>query len=770
MGAVRGAGTLPADVSSFVGRRQEVSEAKHLLSRSRLLTLTGSGGIGKTRLALRMAAEVRRSFPGGVWLVELAALDDGELLAQTVASQLRLGNESIGEPVDALVDFLAEERLLLILDNCEHLLDPCAALANTLLAAAPELHVLATSRQTLGVTGECVFPVPPLSLHDPDRVPAAESAKSEAVRLFADRAASVRRDFVLTAENTGVIAQICHRLDGIPLAIELAAARLRSLSAEEILGRLDDRLDLLTGGSRAALPRQRTLRAMIQWSFDLCSAEERRLWSRLSVFFDGCDLEAAEEVCSGEGIERRDVLDLIRGLVDKSILACEERGSRMRYWLRETVRQYGAEQLAASDGLPALRERHRDWFLRLAERAEADWFGPGQLEWFARLRLEHPNLRAALEYCMSEPGQGRTGLSMAASMWSHRLGFGSLGEGRRWLGQGLALDLDPNPVRAKALYVDGVLALLRGDRVSAAGRLEQFRNEAQQLGEDPGLERAGVTLAGLLALFQSDFPDARTLLEDALTRHRAADDPGSAAVVAFMLATACFNLGDPAAGTHAQRCLALCTAHHAQWSGTHALWATSLENYRNGLTSRAATHVRQALRDKPLSHDQWGIAQCLEVLGWCAAVQGRGERAATLLGAAGSTWRLAGSALSGFGHLHAGHEQCETRLRDELGEKGFTTAFDEGAQLTLEQAVTFALEVKRNAVPPPPVQEASAPLTRREQQVSELVAQGLSNKEIAARLVISQRTAEGHVEHILTKLGFTSRAQIARWATRSENG
>ncbi|WP_433856069.1 ATP-binding protein [Streptomyces kronopolitis] len=765
-GRVGQAGVLPAEVNRFIGRRQEVSRARALMSRGRLVTLTGPGGIGKTRLALRMAAEVRRSFPGGVWLVELAALEDGDQLAQTVAARLRLGNEAMRDPLATLVDHVADQRLLLVLDNCEHVLDACAELVATLLRAAPDVQVLTTSRQTLGVGGECVFPVPPLALSGDGEFP----ERSEAVALFADRAAAVRPDFALTARKAAVVEEICRRLDGVPLAIELAAAQLRALSPEEILGRLDDRFKMLTAGSRAALPRQRTLRAAIDWSHDLCTSQERLLWSRLSVFSGSFDLDAVDAICTGAGLEQDQVLGVLVGLVDKSVLACEERGARMRYWLLDTLRAYGREQLAASGEEHALRERHRDHYLRVAEQAEAAWFGPDQMGWFTRLRREHPHFRSALEFCAQEPGPATPALTLAASMWIHRLGFGSFNEGRRWLGRALARDEETSPLRVKALFVDGLLAVLQGDIDAAQSRVAQCRALLPALGDDPDLCRLTVTLDGLVALFEGDFPRAVALLEDALARHQAAGDAGNAAVISFMLTTACVNLDDPAATAHAERCLELCEAHDAQWSRTHALWVLGLDHFRCGRHERAGTLVRQALRDKPLSYDQWGVAQCLEVLGWCAAAAGRGERAATLLGAAGATWEVAGSALTGLGHLQAGHERCASALRAELGDTAFAAAVLAGQQLTLEQSVAHALEESPAPGPPPAPQETPARLTRRESEVAALVAEGRTNKEIAAELTISRRTAEGHVEHILTKLGFTSRAQIAAWAARNHTG
>ncbi|MEV6565508.1 ATP-binding protein [Streptomyces kronopolitis] len=756
-GHVQEAGTLPAELTRFIGRRRELSEARALLSRGRLVTLTGPGGIGKTRLALRLAADVRRSFPGGVWLVELAALTDGEQVAQTVAARLRVGREALSDPLPRLVEHLAGRRMLLVLDNCEQVLDGCAQLVATLLARSPELVVLATSRQALAVSGEHVFPVPPMTLPGPE----AAAEHSEAVALFADRAAAVRPDYTLTAQNAAVAAEMCRRLDGVPLAIELAAARMRVLSAPQILSRLDDRFRLLDAGPRTAPPRQRALRAAIDWSHDLCTHQERLLWARLSVLSGGFDLEAAEQLCSGPGIDRSDVLALITGLVDKSVLTCEEQGTRMRYGMLETLRHYGQEQLAASGEEPALRARHRDYYHRMAAEAETAWFGPDQMAWFTRLRLEHANLQAALAYTTAEPGRAETAMSLAASLWSHPLGYGSFHEGRRWLGGALALDDGPSFPRAGALFVDGLVTVLQGDIGAARSRLEEYRATAEVLGAQQELARGAVHLEGLVALFQADFPRAIALLDEAFTRHQAAGDAGSAAVAACMLTSACVNVDDPEATRYAERFLALCEEHGAAWSRTHALWALGLDHYRRGLSPRAGTLVRQALRDKPLSYDQCGVAQCLEVLGWCAAAAGLFARAATLLGAADAAWQVAGSTLTGLGHLQTGHQKFESRLRKELDDATFEATTRAGRALTLEQAVTYALH--DTAPTPPPAQEASAPLTPREREVADLLAEGLTNKDIAARLTISRRTAEGHVDRILTKMGFTSRAQVAAW-------
>jgi len=381
---------LPRQLTSFIGREREMAEVKRLLTTTRLLTLTGSGGCGKTRLALQVAADLVEEFANGVWLVELAALTDPALVPQAVASALGVREEP-GRPLLAtLSDYLKAKRLLLLLDNCEHLVAACAYLAEALLRACPHLRILATSREALNIAGETVWRVPSLSLPDLLHLPSVEHlTQYEAVRLFIERALISRPDFVLTSQGAPSVAQVCHRLDGIPLAIELAAARVKVLSVEQIAARLDNRFRLLTSGSRTALPRQKTLRAAIDWSYDLLSETERMVLRRLSVFAGGWTLEAAEAICVGEGIEWHEVLDPLMQLVDKSLVMMEEQGGTVRYRLLETVRQYGRDKLPASGEADVVRGRHRDWYLALAERAEPELLGSNQAVWLERLETEH---------------------------------------------------------------------------------------------------------------------------------------------------------------------------------------------------------------------------------------------------------------------------------------------------------------------------------------------------------------------------------------------
>ncbi|TQK50750.1 putative ATPase [Streptomyces sp. SLBN-118] len=773
-GGVRGVGVLPVEVTGFVGRRGEVRQVRQLLSGGRLVTLTGAGGIGKTRLALRSAAEVGRAFPDGVCLVELAALSEGRLLAQTVVDAVGLREQSSLAPLEILRGYLAERKVLLVLDNCEHLIDACGALVSALLQACPGLNVLATSRQVLGVAGESVVPVPPLALPAPDCAPQA-AAQSEAVSLFMQRAASARAGFAVSEDRMGVVAEICRRLDGIPLAIELAAARVRALSVEEILHRLDDRFALLTGGSRAALPRQRTLRAAIDWSYGMCSEPERLLWERLSVFSGSFDLQAAEAVCCGEGIERGAVFDLVAGLVDKSVVGCEESGGRMRYRLLETLRQYGQDLLAASGRQPALRRRHRDWYQHLVKQGETDWFGPDDLDWLAWLRVERPNLRAALEYSLDEPGQVTAAMEMAGCLWAPWYSVGALSEARGWLERALALEVEDSPERAKALWVLGWFTREGGDTTEALRLLAECREAAERLDDRSALAWA-TQFTAAATLSTGDIEGGLALATEGLQRQRALGDYGGMLISLIILAMVLSLLGDPRALEYGEEAVALCEEKGSTWGKSYALWGVGLEMVRRGNTRRATTLLREGLRFGRAAGDHLACVYCAELLAWIAAQEGEHEQAARLLGAV-NLMRHTAPQTSDHNHrvplnsapFLAEHDRCEASVRGALGEAAFQAAFASGAELSVEDAYAFALGEKAPAAGPGPVASAAqeaVPLTRREREVAALIAQGLSNKQIATKLVISPRTAEGHVEHILVKLGFTSRAQIAAWTTQ----
>jgi predicted ATPase/DNA-binding CsgD family transcriptional regulator len=750
---------LPAEVTSFVGRRQEVAEIRRLLTASRLVTLTGAGGVGKTRLAVRVAATLERAFTDGVRLVELAGVEKSELLVPTVVQALGIRDRSARPPLEVLAGHLADRRMLLILDNCEHLLRDCANVAKALLRAAPELRILATSRHVLGLVSEQIFPVRPLSL--PDAGPDA-SGPSEAVQLFTERAQAVLPGFAVTDGNREAVEQICRRLDGLPLGIELAAVRLRALSVHQVLERLDDRFRLLTAGSPAALPRHRTLRALIDWSYALCGEQERTLWARLSVFSGGLDLEAAEAVCAGGGIAAEDVVDLVVGLVEKSILIAEEHPGTVRYRMLETLRQYGRERLARSAEAERVARRHRDHYRNLAAEARVRLFGPGQVLLLTRLQLEHANLRTALEYCLTRPGEAGVGLGMAADLLYHWITSYYLAEGRRWLDRALAADTAPTEVRARALWADGWLAVIQADPDAAEAMLRESRAIGEEQGSESVLGYVAI-FSGMIAMCRWDPKTAIARYEEALARHGATGDPVGLSLALVRLSLAYSFLGDSArAVAIGEEGLAVCERYGEGWHRAYTLMALGVDVWRQGDTRRAAAMEQESLRFNRSLDDPLGIGVNLEVLAWIAAAEGRYQRAARLLGIVAKVWKAVGAPLSGYGHLVHFHDECEAAVRRALGAQAFRAAVRQGADLASEAALAYALEER------PPAGAArdaagASPLTPRETEIAGLIAQGMSNKDIAAALVIAQRTVEGHIEHIMDKLGFHSRARIAAW-------
>ena len=434
-------GNLPAELTSFVGRRAELAEVKRLLAGSRLVTLTGIGGVGKTRLALRAAAGLRRAFRDGAWLVQLDRLRDPELVAQAAAEALGLQGRPGYAAAATLADYLAGRQLLLVLDNCEHVVDAAAKLADLLLRAAPGLRVLATSRESLNTTGETVLAVPPLAAPEAgQRLTVAGLARFPAAGLFAERAAQAMPGVALTEEDMAAVAGICRRLEGLPLAIELAAARLPVLSPAQIDARLGDRLGLLTRGSRTQPARLRAVRASIEWSYELCSQAERLLWARLSVFAGGFELDAAEGICADHRLAAQEMLEVLGALARKSVLVVTHGEGVARYRLPEALREYGQERLHESGQCTPLRRRHRDWHEQLARRADTDWLSPRIADLTARLFREHANVQAAQDFCQAEPGEAEAGLRIAVHAWFFYSWIaGYVSEGRSRLARLLAL-------------------------------------------------------------------------------------------------------------------------------------------------------------------------------------------------------------------------------------------------------------------------------------------------------------------------------------------
>jgi predicted ATPase/DNA-binding CsgD family transcriptional regulator len=680
--------------------------------------------------------------------------------------------------LEVLADFLAARQLLLVVDNCEHLMPACAVLLAELLEAAPELRVLATSREILHIPGEQVYPVAPLAVPDPDRAGAVAGAQYPAMELFADRAGSALHGFAVTADNARQVAQVCQRLDGIPLAIELAASRLYALSLTQLATLLEDRFRLLTGGNRAALPRHQTLRAAVEWSFELCAKPERLMWIRASVFAGRFDLEAAERVCGDDGLASIEVLDALLGLVDKSVLVAEDDNGTRRYRLLETLRQYGLERLRQPDyvdvacGVAALdetvlRRRHREFYLELAERFDADWFGPRQPAWTRRMCSELADLRAAMGFSLDRPADVTAGLRLAGALYYFWYGCGEIREGRWWLDRALAADPEPTWERMRALAAYARLLLLQGESAAAVDSARQCLELARRFGEPFYVSHALQTL-GLGSMYLGDRDSAPGYLRDAVAQATELGT-GSPAVAFTTFALAFSELlidGDPqGAAALLAHSSTICRAHGDLWWLGNVLCGSVIPALRLGDIAQATSYGQEALRVRRSLHDEQGAASAVDFLAQVAAAAGDHLRAARLLGATDRYWQLVGGSPFATGQWRQQRLHWETVTRQVLGESRYETELRRGGELSLDDAVAYALRDK-------PAADAGAGdpdgprLTPREKEIAQLVGQGLTNKEIAGRLFISRRTAESHVENILAKFGFNNRNQVVVWYTQ----
>ncbi|HZO90044.1 MAG TPA: tetratricopeptide repeat protein [Chthonomonadaceae bacterium] len=680
---------LPVQTTSFIGREQEMAQLKRLFSSTRLLTLTGIGGCGKTRLALQAAADLLEDYPDGAWLVELAALSEGSPVPQSVASALGLREEPGRSLTQTLIDYLQSRSLLLILDNCEHLVAACASLAETLLRSSPNVKLLATSREALNVPGETTYRVPSLLPPDPERLPSEEKDLAaalmdyDAVRLFVERACSHRSEFALTRQNGPAVAEICHQLDGIPLAIELAAARIRAMAVEKIAERLDDRFRLLTSGSRTVLPRQQTLRALIDWSYDLLSEQEQLLLSRLSIFAGGWTLEAAEAVCAGQGIEDWEVLDLLTGLVDKSLVLYEEREGQARYRLLETVRQYAAEESEAGGEQEALHRRHLDYFSQYLE--------PKKPNLAERSEREYANLRAALEWCRTQEDSAGAGLRLAGWL-SHFWGMrGRYSEGRQWLETMLQKSSrTPMALRAGALFQVGYMAGAQGDYAAARAFYEESLAIYRQL--DDQQEIASVlNMLALLAHFQGDYSTALSLYEQSRIINEALGNTSGVAYVLNNQGLAAYHQGDYAA---ARACYEKCLPTFQEMGNKYGMVLTldnlGLLSTAEGDYASARALQRQGLEIARDLGYKGGVVWFLEGFAKLAAAQQQGERAAVLWAVAAAQREAMSSPL--WPCVLAEYERSLGDVREALGEEAFAAAWAEGQAMTLEQAMEYALE------------------------------------------------------------------------------
>lgn len=721
---------LPVQVTSFIGREREMQAIQRLFAATRLLTLLGMGGAGKSRLSLQVAADLVEEFDHGVWFVELAPLTDPALVPQAVATVLGVREES-KQPLSVTLDnYLRDKCLLLVLDNCEHLLEAAARLADALLRVAPNLKILASSREALRIVGETTFQVPALSMPDPQvELSPAALTQFESVRLFIERAMTVSPEFALTEGNAPAVAQICRQLDGIPLAIELAAARVNALSTNQIAERLDDRFRLLTGGSRAAQHRQQTLRALIDWSYDLLTESEKLMWQRLAVFAGGWTLPAAEAICAGEGIDQSEVLDLLTNLVAKSLVIADRRDDTPRYALLETMHQYGVEKLRASGEELRVRQRHADFFLQLAEATEPKLQAFTLKKWELRLETEYDNLRVALEfYLKAEPVAALRLADVLGYLWQVR-GFAA--EGRAMIERALQAAADPpKGALAKALFWKGVFASRQGDYENAKTALSDCLALSRELGDQRGCARA-LTSLGIVAWAQGENTTAEKLYAESLDLfHQLGDDQRVAKVLSNLgnltlsqgnyAASQHYNeesvavfrkLGDQLGLAYALNNLGVITeiqgdlaaaqrAYEESVAISHGFGEKMALGYSlNGLAhvmllqndlATARQHYRTSLRAMQEMGDKRGIAYGLEGLAKVAIKHQHAERAAHLLAAAQALRQAIGSPLNRAELREA--EEDIAAVRALLEPALFDRAFAKGGEMTLEQAIDFAMK------------------------------------------------------------------------------
>jgi predicted ATPase/DNA-binding SARP family transcriptional activator/DNA-binding CsgD family transcriptional regulator len=799
---------LPASRSSFVGRETELRNLKRDLAMTRLLTLTGAGGCGKTRLALEVARQLVGAYPDGVWFVELASLSEGALVAQAVAGVLGVQEQPDRSLTDALVDYLRAKRAVLVLDNCEHLLEDVARFADTLLNSCPHLRLLATSRESVNVEGELNWLVSSLSVPGLGHSPRVEElAGYESVRLFVDRAHHRNRAFSLTPEIAPAVARICGRLEGIPLAIELAAARV-GLSVEQIAERLDDSLRLLSAGSRTAPPRQRTLRGTLEWSYELLSEPERRLFGRLSVFAGGWTLEAAEAVGAEGQSEQGEVFDLLCRLVDKSLVVAEATGGGgVRYRMLEPVRQYAREKLEEGGKVEEVRSRHASFFLALAEEPEPRLRGAEDMEWLERLEAEHDNLRAALTWAL-ERRVTELGLRLAGALWPFWEAHGHYGEGRRWLEEALEKDGQASAaVRAKALEGLGWSTYRQGD----TDRAKAIAEEGLRLSDDAGLgglvTADFLCMSGMMANVQGNCERARELLEESLRLSREADDKLRIAHSLLILGITMGGLGDLERAKELYE-EGIVLSREIGYGAILARFLLSLGytlllegEYERGaaLNEEAAALLRER------GYKGGSLELVLDNLGWAALLQGDHERArisyeeslilSKELGNMGNASdslegmacisaaeaaseqaaRLFGAAEAlreAVGYHHTPEEDALlapylAMARSRLDEAAWEATWAEGQAMSMEQAIEYALSEEgtaprsSRALDSPSAGAPPRKLTRREKEVAALVAQGFSNRRIASELFLSEHTVHHHVTNILKKLNLSSRQQVS---------
>ena len=764
---------LTGSLTSFVGRERERREVERLLETTRLLTIMGAGGSGKTRLAQEVARDLTEAYADGVWLAELAAVAEGSLVGGAIAEVLGVP-EQPGRPLEmTLVDALREKHVLLVLDNCEHLVNDVARLAEFLLRSCPRLRILTTSREILGASGEVFWQAPPLSGPDPAHANTTEELEGyESVRLFVQRARYRNPAFALTRQNAAAVAEICARLEGIPLAIELAAARV-GLSVQEIANRLDDSLMLLTAGNRTAVPRQRTLRGALDWSHDLLSEPERVLFRRLSSFAGGWTLQAAEVVGSGGSIEEHEVLDLLSQLVDKSlVLANAMEDGTVRYRLLEPVRQYARERLQKSEESKTVQFRHACWCLELVEEALGGLHGSEQASWVGLMNKEHANAQAALSWSLkAEP---ETALRLAATLGYFWYRYGHIIEGRHWLETVLAqTGGTETATRAKTLRLAGVLSEESGLYERAEKLHEQGLALYRRLGNREGIA-ASLTSLGALAYAVGDLERAMLLTQESLVLKRELGDERALMSSRNNLGEMMQKAGELAkAQSLFEENLRSDEISRDEWGAAVSRLNLGILAIEQGDPLRSEKLLFEALRAFRRLGDEDASTECLESLAGAAGARGEGVRAATLFGAAEAAREELGVPIRPVDQER--YERFVASSRRGQGETAWTSAWSTGRALSLQQAIDHALSARKRGRRRHDHKRAgserpSTSLTTREREVAHLVAQGCTNRHIAEELSISERTVTTHVGRILKKLGLASRTQLAAWIAEQANG